>query len=332
MRVRETTAEKSAVTRTPMPNSASTPLCYRHERRHMALNSRPASERAPGPLLGCAVNVSEGRSAQVIDALDAAARRYTEVLDIAPDPDHHRTVITLGGPPDTLVEGVLSLAAEAVERIDVETERGVHPMLGAIDVVPFYPVFGTAMSQAVAAAGRCAGRLCRELRIPCFLYERSSSPPGRTLPWIRRHAFTSLPPDCGPDRPHPSAGACVVGARNLLVAYNVNLADPDVRTARQIAAQLRAGDSSLPGVRALGLNLASRKLTQVSVNIVDPDTTTLTDVFERVSSLAAKAGAEVTDSELIGLVPRACLSGASPKALRLHKQPHILEEAFTRLR
>ncbi|MBW3590856.1 MAG: glutamate formiminotransferase [Actinobacteria bacterium] len=290
--------------------------------------SAPASES----LLGCALNLSEGRSAPVIEAIVSAARGRTAVLDVTPDPDHHRTVVTLGGPPDSLVEAVVSLATEAVTRIDVRTQRGVHPRLGAVDVIPFYPVFGTPMALAVAAADRCARTICKQLRVPCFFYEQSSRPAGRTLPWIRRHAFVSQTPDCGPGHPHPSAGACVVGARGLLVAYNVNLAAPDVGTARWIAAQLRDGSSALHGVRTLGLALASRKLTQVSVNIVDPYNTTLSDVFDSISVLAAKAGVQVLDSELIGLVPRACVSEASPGSVRLTKPPHILEEAFDRLR
>lgn len=297
-----------------------------------ALHEGSRSERASESLLGCALNLSEGRSAPVIEAIVSAARSRAAVLDVAPDPDHHRTVVTLGGPPESLVEAVVSLASEAVTRIDIGTQRGVHPLLGAVDVIPFYPVFGTPMALAVAAADRCAQTICKKLRVPCFLYEQSSRPAGRTLPWIRRHAFVSHAPDCGPGHPHPSAGACVVGARGLLVAYNVNLDAPDVRTARWIAAQLRDGSFALHGVRTLGLALASRKLTQVSVNIVDPHNTTLSDVFDRVSVLAAKAGVKVLNSELIGLIPRACVSDASPESVRLTKPPHILEEAFDRLR
>lgn len=275
--------------------------------------------------------MSEGRAASDIDAVIAKAGGHA-VLDVAPDPDHHRTVVTLGGSPDPLVEAVVKLATEAVRRIDIRTQRGEHPRLGAVDVVPFYPLFDTPMSQAVAAADQCARMLCSRLRIPCFLYERSSDPPGRSLPWIRRHAFASLPPDCGPDRPHPSAGACVVGARGLLVAYNVNLAGSDATTARWIAAQLRTGVSGMAGIRTLGLDLASRGLSQVSVNITDPGTVTLTDVFDRVCILAEKVGAQVLESELIGLVPRTCLADAGIESLRLTGEPHLLEEAFSRFR
>lgn len=296
------------------------------------LNEQPTDERVDNPLLGCALNFSEGRELSAIEDIVCAAGVSAAVLDVAPDPDHNRTVVTLGGAPEGLVTAVLGLSTEAVGRIDIRTQQGVHPRLGAVDVVPFYPVFDTAMSVAVDTADRCCRALSARLRLPCFLYELSSRPQGRTLPWIRQNAFTSLLPDHGPGRPHPTAGACVVGARGLLVAYNITLAESDVTVARRIAAQLRAGGSALPGVRSLGLDLPSRRLTQVSVNIIDPLRTTLSDVFERVSTLAAKEGIPIGESELIGLVPRSCLSDADARSLRLSREPHILEDAFAQLR
>lgn len=286
--------------------------------------------RAEG-VLGCALNFSEGRDRAVIQALQDAADRHAAVLDLAPDADHNRTVATLGGRSGPLVDAVVALASRAVELIDLNVQQGAHPRMGAVDVVPFYPVGTASRQHAIEAARRCASLLCARLDLPCFLYEDASDPPGRPLPWIRRHAFEEAAPDCGPPTPHPSAGAGVIGARGLLVAYNVLLTG-DVQSARKIAAAMRSGATALAGARTLGLWLQRRALAQVSVNITDPGHVTLAAVYEHVARLAAPMGVRVVGSEVIGLVPRNCLGDSTAQTLQLTKEPRILEDVFSRLR
>ncbi len=232
-------------------------------------------------MLECVVNVSEGRDQAVIDALSAAAGDC--LLDVHTDPHHHRSVFTLAG--DGLEASVRALAAEAVRRIDLRRHDGVHPRLGAVDVVPWVPL-------ALAERDRFATWAAAALGVPCFLYG-----PERSLPEVRRRAFAGLAPDTGPGHPHPTAGAMCVGARPLLVAYNVWLAPgTPVEEARRVAAELRG-----PAVRALGLPVGEQA--QVSMNLLDPATVTPADVYDAVA-----ARAPVQRAELVGLAPAAVLA------------------------
>ena len=240
-------------------------------------------------MLECVVNVSEGRDQGLIDDLAAAAGPV--LLDVHSDASHHRSVFTLAGRKDELDEGVKALATRAVERIDLRRHQGVHPRIGVVDVVPFVPLAGATMADALAARDRFAAWAGEFLGVPCFLYG-----PGVALPDIRRTAFRSRVPDTGPAEPHPSAGAMAVGARPVLVAYNVWLA-PEVGMdeARRIAAGLRS-----PEVRALGLDVGGRP--QVSVNLVAPSVVGPARVYDAVAAVAA-----VERAELVGLVPAAVL-------------------------
>jgi glutamate formiminotransferase len=281
------------------------------------------------PILGCALNLSEGRRPEVVDLVVAAAVPAA-VADVSPDPDHNRTVVTLFGRPGELVDSVARLAAAALQHVDLTAHRGVHPRLGVVDVIPFYPLHNSSMDDAVVAALECAGRLWQDLALPSFLYEEAaSSIQSRALPWIRKHAFLDLAPDVGGPGPHPTGGAAVVGARGLLVAYNVNLDTADVQPARRIAAAIRRRFDGR--VRTLGLYLPSRGTAQVSMNLLQPQTTCLEDVFEAVEAEALKSGVEVLDSEIIGLVPRACFCSADEGALKLRNEPKVLEDALDRL-
>ncbi|HVL50730.1 MAG TPA: glutamate formimidoyltransferase [Actinomycetota bacterium] len=280
-------------------------------------------------ILGCALNLSDGRRQEVID-LAAGASSAVHVLDISSDADHNRTVLTLCGNPGLLVDAVIEVARVAIEQIDLRQQSGVHPRLGALDVVPFYPLRSAPMEAAVAAARLCARRLWRELGLPVFLYgEAAASESTKALPWIRRNAFAGRFPDLGGRSPHPSAGAAVVGARGLLVAYNVELDTQNPAAARAIAATVRSAHAGM--VRTLGLYLPSRALAQVSMNILSPSNFTLAEAFDAVAGEAAKAGIAVLGSEVVGLVPRACLSAAGVKALGLRKTPKVLEEEVDRL-
>lgn len=239
-------------------------------------------------MLECVVNISEGRDAAVIAAVAAAAG--PSLLDVHSDPHHHRSVLTLAGPA---VEGAArGVAAEAVARLDLRAHAGAHPRLGVVDVVPFVPLDGVPLDQAVAARGRFAEWAAAALDLPCFLYG-----PERSLPEVRRGAFRSLAPDTGPPAPHPTAGAACVGARPVLVAYNVWLAPPaDVATAQRVAAVVRG-----PALRALGFDVGGRA--QVSMNLTDPLVLGPAQAYDAVAALVAVAGAE-----LVGLVPAAALA------------------------
>jgi glutamate formiminotransferase len=233
-------------------------------------------------VLECVVNVSEGRDEGALGALRAAAG--DALLDFHADPHHHRSVFTLAG--DGLEDAVRALAREAVTRLDLDAHQGVHPRIGVVDVVPFVPVAGSSMDEALAARGSFARWAGAELALPCFLYG-----PERSLPEIRRGAFESIAPDTGPPRPHRTAGASAVGARTVLIAYNLWLAAADVTTAKTIAASLRSRS-----VRALGLQVGEQA--QVSCNLVEPMLVGPAEVYDRVAAVAA-----VTRAELVGLAP-----------------------------
>jgi glutamate formiminotransferase len=241
------------------------------------------------------MNVSEGRRPEVLDALRRAGGQA--VLDLHADPDHHRAVLTLADE-----DAARAVAAEAVDRIDLRHHEGVHPRLGAVDVVPFVPRVGDDLEEAGRARDDFARWAGDVLHLPCFLYgpaPRSggrSGPgaeghPGRSLPDVRRTAFAGLAPDTGPAAPHPTAGATAVGARPVLVAYNLWLADGDLATAQAIAQTLRG-----PAVRALGLAVGGT--VQVSLNLVAPRQVGPADAYDAVAGRAAVARAE-----LVGLVP-----------------------------
>lgn len=286
--------------------------------------------RLPSDLLVCPANVSEGRRLVVVASIAlAAGRPSVQLLDVHTDPDHNRSVLTLAGRADALVDGVVAAASTAVQMIDLPTHEGAHPRLGAIDVIPFVPVSTdpAGMATAVSAAREAARRIADEVGIPCFLYGEAGS--GRSLPEVRRRAFADLAPDFGGPGPHPTAGAAAVGARGPLVAYNVDLDTDDVALARHIAASIRERNGGLPHVRALGMALPSRGIVQVSTNLLLPAVTTIGAVFEAVAALAAAAGVDVRGSEIVGLTPRAALP-ASTDHLLLREPPKILEAELAR--
>jgi glutamate formiminotransferase len=238
--------------------------------------------------LECVVNVSEGRDRTVLDAIAAAAG--DALVNVHADAHHNRAVLTLVGPG--VEDASRAVAVEGVRRIDLRLHVGVHPRLGAVDVVPFVPLAGSTPDDAVAARDRFAAWAGAELAVPCFVYG-----PERSLPHVRRHAFTALAPDTGPAVAHPTAGAICAGARALLVAYNVWLADGvGVDVAREVAGAIRQ-----PGLRALGLDVGGRA--QVSMNLLDPLALGPAEAYDLVAARAPVGGAE-----LVGLVPAAVLA------------------------
>jgi glutamate formiminotransferase / 5-formyltetrahydrofolate cyclo-ligase len=263
-----------------------------------------------GPLAECVINISEGRDRQTIDALCAAGAGT--LLDLHCDPEHHRSVLTLAGPLGIVEGDARQVVASAVALIDLRSHHGIHPRLGAADVVPFVPLVGDASgwARALDARDRFARWAGTELQVPCFLYG-----PERSLPDVRRLAFHPLRPDSGPGTPHPTAGASAVGVRNVLVAYNIWIAQdgaanagPGDQTtsaltvARSLATALRG-----PGIRSLGLPVDMGA--QVSFNLIEPTSSTMVEVFDAVAAGAALRGCPVIRAELVGLIPATVLHG-----------------------
>jgi glutamate formiminotransferase len=258
-------------------------------------------------VLECVPNVSEGQDAHVIAALSEACG--PSLLDVHSDADHHRSVFTLAGPgPRDVVGAVQSLARVVAEQIDLRVHRGVHPRLGALDVVPFV-AFDEPRQAAVDAAVAFADWVAAALGLPVFLYDRAD-PAGRSLPEARRDAFVRRAPDRGPRTPDPQLGAVAVGARPPLVAVNCWLDTDEIALARTIAGDVRERDGGLPGVRALGFPLSGGS-TQVAMNLVDLDRTGIEAACTEVRRRAEAAGAQVTRVEVVGLVPAAELALSS---------------------
>ena len=270
------------------------------------------------PLIQCVPNFSEGRREDVIEAIVGAVRAMPGVrlADWSADPDHNRMVVTFVGPPGAVCAAARAACTVAVARIDLRDHAGVHPRLGALDVLPLAPLAGVSLAECADLARELGRELAARHALPVFLYE-AASPENRTLPFVRKEAFRALTPDFGPHTPHPSAGAAVVGARGPLIAYNVNLATPDVGTARRIARELReGGGAGFVGVRALGLSLPSRRLAQVSLNITRPEQTPLLAVFAYVARRAAELGTGILESEVIGALPGPSAFGVLADALQ----------------
>lgn len=251
-------------------------------------------------LLECVVNVAEGRRADVLAELAAACG--AALLDLHADADHHRSVFTLAGEPETLLRHLMNLADAVRQWVDVSDHVGVHPRLGALDVVPFVALGATPPPVAADTARAFAARLDAELSVPVFLYG-AADPAGRTLPDIRRHAFTDRAPDFGPPVPHPTMGATSVGARPVLIALNCDLTSGDRELARAVARGVRERDGGLKGIRALGFALESRHRAQVSMNLVDLSATGVEAACREVRHRARALGAEVGAVELVGLMP-----------------------------
>jgi glutamate formiminotransferase len=274
-------------------------------------------------------NVSEGRRPEVIAEIVKAVTRTEGVwlLDHSADPSHNRSVFTMVGGAEGLRSALLRLFDVAVARIDLRTHRGVHPRLGAVDVVPFVPLAPTTMGECVDLSRSMGREIAERFNLPVFLYEESASHPARRrLEHVRRGQFEGLSekmrqpqwtPDYGPWVPHPSAGATVVGARPPLIAFNINLGSNDLAIAREVAAAVRESSGGLPCVKALGLPLAHRGVVQVSMNLTNFARTPVQMVFDAVQHLAGERGVRVLDSELIGLIPSAALAETTPDRLKL---------------
>src|SRR6266699_433987 len=280
-------------------------------------------------IVECIPNISEGRRAEVYEAVANAAASAPGVtlLNVDPGADTNRTVITFVGEPDAVLEGAFRLVKKGVELIDMTSHRGAHPRIGAVDVVPFVPVAGVTMDECVALARQLGERVGQDLHIPVFLYARAAARPERErLPDIRKGEFEGLrervlDPDFGPNRVHPTAGATAIGARPFLVAYNIYLATADVQIAKEIAKKIRTSSGGLPAVQASGFEVGG--LAQVSMNLLDIDETPPATVFEAVKAEAAIRGVKIKESEIVGLVPERAILGAG--LLLPDAAEHVLE-------
>ena len=274
-------------------------------------------------------NISEGQRPLVLNKLATAVQqvKHVRLLDLSSDISHNRSVLTLLGCPESVLQALTNLYAITTSGIDLRIHRGVHPRIGAIDVVPFIPIRNASMDDCKQLARQLAADVASRFDIPIYLYEEAATQPERkALENIRRGQFEGLTqkmkddrwaPDFGPLRPHPSAGASAIGAREPLIAFNVNLKTENLTIARQIAANIRARNGGLAHVKALGFALTHRSLVQVSVNLTNYRITSLFRVFSTIEMEAKKLQVEVVDSEIVGLVPKEAISEGTIQRLRL---------------
>ena len=270
-------------------------------------------------IIECVPNFSEGRDADKIEKIVEPFRGQDKVklLDYQRDEDHNRSVVTVVGEPDALVDAVIQSMRTAVELIDMRNHQGQHPRMGAIDVVPFIPVKNITMEEAVHFSRKVAEEAAAAFNLPIFLYEASATRlERRNLAKIRKGQFEGMPeklkdpdwaPDFGPTQIHPTAGVTAVGARMPLVAYNVNLATNNMAIADSIAKKVRHIGGGLRYCKAIGINLKDRGIVQVSMNMTDYTKTALYRVFELIRIEARRYGVNVVGSEIIGLVPMEAL-------------------------
>ncbi|HLL13973.1 MAG TPA: glutamate formimidoyltransferase [Pyrinomonadaceae bacterium] len=281
-------------------------------------------------IVECVPNFSEGRRPEVIARLVEAVESVegAAVLDTHVDADHNRSVITFVGGVESIVEAAVRVAGRAAELIDLRQHAGVHPRVGALDVLPFVPVRGVTLEDCIHLAHAAGARIAREVGVPVYFYESAARRPDRVnLEDVRRGGFEQLrreietnperAPDEGAARVHETAGATVVGARSLLIAYNINLNTTDITVAQRVARAVRGRDGGLRFLKALGFELRERNLTQVSMNLVRFERTQLHHAFEAVRREAARYGVRVVGSEIVGLIPQAALDRGAEYFLQI---------------
>jgi len=282
------------------------------------------------PLVECVANFSEGRRPEVVAAIAQSIRDVegVAILDIDSDPDHNRSVITFAGSPGDVGEAAVRSVGAAAELIDLNRQEGVHPRIGAADVIPFVPLRRVTLIECGWIAHNAGAEIWNRFHVPVYLYgEAAVRPERRPLPNVRHIGFERLRdavktdilrfPDYGQAELHPTAGAVAVGARKILIAWNIELETADVSIATEISGVIREANGGFPGVRSLGLSLASKGITQVSINLTDYEATPPHIVLLRVEELAAKYGVAVRGTELIGLIPQKALEMAAEAGVDL---------------
>ena len=295
------------------------------------------------PLIECVPNFSEGRDAAAVESIVAAmAVDGVSLLDYSRDEDHNRSVVTIAGAPAAVVESAVRGAGRAAELIDLTAQQGVHPRIGAADVIPFVPVRDVALEQCVMLARQAGAEIWKRFGVPVYFYEAAAARPDRVLlEEVRRGQFEGLReavrkeparrPDVGGPELHPTAGASVVGARRFLIAWNLYLDVPDVGAARAIAREIRASGGGMAGVKAIGV-LAHGEA-QVSMNITDFRQTPVSQVYAAVEEKAAQLGAKIARGELIGLIPEEAAERESDWLRHFHEfdpEEKILERKLRR--
>lgn len=298
-------------------------------------------------LVECVPNFSEGRRPEVVSLIaeTIAAIETACILDTHIDPDHNRSVITFVASPAVVVDAAVNAVRKAAELIDMRTHVGEHPRLGATDVLPFVPVEGVTLDECAQLAHVAGRRIADELAIPVFFYERAALRSDRVnLEDVRRGALELLreqistrperAPDVGLSRVHDTAGAIAVGARPFLIAFNVVLRSTDISVAKQIARSIRARSGGLPFLKALGFQLHTRSLVQVSMNLVNYEVTGMTESYRAVRSEAEKLGVEISSAEIVGLVPRKALDPSAEYFTKLEdfSESKILENQIAKCR
>ncbi len=285
-------------------------------------------------LIECVPNISNGRDPDVVAAVaEAFASAGATLLGSDSDPDHNRSVITIAGTPDQVIEGAVQGVGAARDRIDLTDHEGAHPRMGATDVVPFIPLGDATMDDAVACATSAAKRIWKMCAIPTYLYGKAASTPKRrNLARVRKGQFEGIRdtiatdparlPDFGEAAVHPTAGITAVGARFFLIAYNVNLQTTNLKIAKDIATSIREKNDGMPGVKAMGFDLPEKKQVQVSMNLVDYRKTSPIQAFDEIAKRAAAAGVAITESEVVGLIPKAaCPDNFVTRVRALHFDP-----------
>ncbi len=297
-------------------------------------------------IVECVPNFSEGRRPEVLGEIVNAMTAVdgARLLDKEMDADHNRAVVTIIGEPDAVLEAAFRGIEKARELIDLTKHKGEHPRMGATDVCPFVPVRDVTMDECVELAQRLGERVGKELEIPVYLYEAAATTPAReNLAKVRKGQFEGLrdeigtnpkkDPDFGPNRIHPTAGAIAIGAREFLVAYNINLGTDDISIAKTIAKSIRFAGGGLRYVKAMGFEIKDRGIVQVSMNMVNYKGTPLFRVYEMVKTEAERYGVPVIGCEIVGLVPLSALIDCADFYLRLEsfKQDQILEHRLSEL-
>ncbi len=291
--------------------------------------------------LECVPNVSEGRDAEVLRTLrrSLSTAAGTRLLDASSDPDHHRSVLTLIGTSEALVGAMTGLCRTAFELVDLRHHDGVHPRLGSVDVVPFVPLAGADMQDAIEAAWSLGEKLVQRWGIPIFFYGRAALPGSASVPAdLRRFGLAGLSErlrrgdlaaDLGGPEVDPSRGVIMIGARPALIAYNVVLDTDRLEVATTIAGRVRASGGGLAAVQALGFELPSRGRVQVSCNLLDFETTGLAEVFAEIALAAESLGCRVLEGEIVGMMPRAAVAGLRAEEIGVSRiDPAWLIENF----
>ncbi len=271
-------------------------------------------------IIECVPNFSVGNNRDIVETLLQESRRQNGIkfLDHHFDTDHGRLVITYIGSPEGITATTFSLAALAVKKIDIRKHQGIHPWFGAVDVIPFIPIKAQ-MSDCIMLAQKVGRQIAEKFRVPVYFYGEAATKPEREdLSYVRKNGRTGkLEPDYGDSKWHPTAGAVAIGARDFLIAYNINLETSNLEIAKAIASKIRWKNNGLPGVKALGVPLKSRGIVQVTMNITDIQKTSLKQVFDAVRKEAERLKTAILESEIVGLIPQAAVFPGMKEYLKL---------------